>query len=56
MCKVDYATDTSCYSGQCYATACQKGYTLASGVCKQNIDTTSDVRTSAVPSVDAEWR
>ncbi|GJN88221.1 hypothetical protein Rhopal_001186-T1 [Rhodotorula paludigena] len=44
VCKVDFATATSCYSGQCYATACQTGYTLASGVCKQSIDTSSDVK------------
>ncbi|GAA5879869.1 hypothetical protein JCM8547_006221 [Rhodosporidiobolus lusitaniae] len=42
-CSVDNATGTKCVSGSCYATGCQSGYTLASGVCSKNVDTTSDV-------------
>ncbi|GAA5979786.1 hypothetical protein JCM11641_002693 [Rhodosporidiobolus odoratus] len=43
-CSVDNASGTKCISGSCYATACSPGYTLASGVCTKNIDTTSDVK------------
>ncbi|GAA6033404.1 hypothetical protein JCM8097_006734 [Rhodosporidiobolus ruineniae] len=42
-CSVDNATGSKCVSGQCYATGCQSGYSLASGVCTKTIDTTSDV-------------
>ncbi|BGP18845.1 hypothetical protein JCM10213v2_006925 [Rhodosporidiobolus nylandii] len=42
-CSVANALGTKCVSGSCYATQCSSGYTLASGVCNKNIDTTSDV-------------
>ncbi|GAA5836418.1 hypothetical protein JCM11251_007075 [Rhodosporidiobolus azoricus] len=42
-CSVDNATGTKCVSGQCYATSCAAGYSLASGYCNKIVDTTSDV-------------
>lgn len=43
-CNVENAATTTCISGQCYASACKPGYTLSSGTCTKNIDTTCDVR------------
>ncbi|BGP29675.1 hypothetical protein JCM10296v2_001414 [Rhodotorula toruloides] len=42
-CNVENAATTTCISGQCYASACKPGYTLSSGTCTKNIDTTCDV-------------
>ncbi|BGP37596.1 hypothetical protein JCM10449v2_001513 [Rhodotorula kratochvilovae] len=41
-CSVSNASGTKCVSGQCYATSCQSGYSLASGTCIKTIDTASD--------------
>ncbi|GAA5917457.1 hypothetical protein JCM8208_003973 [Rhodotorula glutinis] len=40
-CNLPGATSTACKSGQCYATQCSSGYTLANGRCSA-ADTTSD--------------
>ncbi|GAA5826226.1 hypothetical protein JCM3770_006113 [Rhodotorula araucariae] len=42
-CSVSDATGTQCVRGQCYATSCAPGYSLVSGTCTKNIDTSSDV-------------